>query len=147
MQRSSLIVILAFALSACGQDDLQAEITNDADLQAVKAVSTYSPRDFSKDLAQPIGLEIGMDRDSAEAELRTYFGTTTSGGQIPLFKSKTLVDGEYEIIATRNGLQDDSIKSEQALVHFADGILVDYGMRVKCYRSNNPDEWTKELCP
>ncbi len=148
MHRLSLIMIAALAISACGQDSAKVDIlTDDTNLQAVKAVSTYSPNDFSQNMASPMGLEIGMDRDSAEAELRTYFGSNTSAGQIPVFKSKTLADGAFEIIATRNGLEDDSVKSEQVLVHFADDILVEYGMRVKCYRHNNSDKWIKEPCP
>jgi len=148
MHRLSLIMIAALVISACGQDGAKVDVlTDDTNLQAVTAVSTYSPRDFSQDMASPMGLEIGMDRDSAEVEVRSYFGARASAGQIPVFKSKTLSDGAFEIIATRNGLQDDSVKSEQVLVHFADDVLVEFGMRVKCYRSNNPDEWTKEPCP
>lgn len=121
--------------------------TDDTDLQAVTATSFHNMADFSEDLAAPIGLEVGLDRDSAEAEIRGYFGTTASSGQIPIFQSKTLADGDFEFVATRNGLRDDSVKSEQVIALFSDNILVDFGMRVKCYRAVDPDAWTQEFCP
>lgn len=144
-----ILPLISVAMLAACQDSapsipLQ---TDDSDLQAVTATSNYNISDFAPDLAASIGLSVGMDRDTAEAELRSYFGTTASAGQIPIFRSKTLADGEFEILATRNGLGDDSVKSEQLITRFSDGILTDYGMRVKCYRAPNPDQWTVKLCP
>lgn len=109
--------------------------------------SLHDMDNFSQELAGHIGLETGFDRDSAEAEIRGYFGTTASTGQIPIFQSKKLEDGTFEIVATRNGLRDDSVKNEQLIARFSNNILTDYGMRVKCYRAADPEAWTKELCP
>jgi len=139
-------IILLFA--ACSNADKAVDIAiDDTDLQAVRAVSNHDMRDFSKELLPSIGLSFGIDRDTAEAEIRTYFGSTASSGAVPIFNTKTLADGEFEILATRNGLADDSVKSEQLLAHFADGVLVDYGMRIKCHRGDNPDVWTIKRCP
>jgi len=152
---AALVVIVlglgvGFYLSVSDKKDnaaLSAPVNVDeTDLQAVTATSRHNMADFSQMLAAPLGLEVGMDRDTAEAEIRGFFGTTASSGQIPIFQSKILADGEFEIVATRNGLADDSVKSEQVVVRFSDDILIEYGMRVKCYRSANPDNWTTEIC-
>lgn len=143
----SIILISALCLSACTSEQKVAVQTDDTNLQAVTATSLHDMRDFSKGLAASLGLEEGMDRDTVEAEVRSYFGTTASSGQIPIFQSKTLADGEFEIVATRNGLADDSVKSEQVIVKFSDDVLIEYGMRVKCYRAPNPDDWTNKVCP
>lgn len=148
MRKIITLTLLGLMLTACGgADEKSTAIIDDTDLQAVTATSDRNMADYSKDLAAPLGLSFGMDRDEAEAEIRTYFGTGASSGAIPIFNSKTLADGEFEILATREGLADDSVKSEQLAAHFADGVLIDYGLRVKCYRNDTPDEWTKELCP
>lgn len=141
------VVISALCLVACSAEQKIPVLTDDTDLQAVTATSLYNIDEFSKELAAHLGLEIGMERDWAEAEIRGYFGTTASTGQIPVFQSKTLADGGFEIVATRNGLADDSVRSEQVIAIFSDNILIDYGKRVACYRAPNPKAWTKELCP
>ena len=148
MMRFTLL-LMSFAVLAACQETPQSEPANvdETDLQAVTATSRHNMADFSQTLAAPLGLEVGMDRDWAEAEIRGYFGTTASTGQIPIFQSKTLADGEFEILATRNGLADDSVKSEQVIARFSDGILTDYGMRVACYRAKDPSKWTKKACP
>jgi len=148
MRKVCWLILPLMVLAGCsGSDPKVDDIVDDSDLQAVTATSERNMADFSKELANAIGLSFGLDRDTAEAEIRTYFGTTASSGAIPIFNTKVLADGEFELLATRNGLSDDSVKAEQLLAQFSDGVLIDYGMRVKCYRAANADEWTMELCP
>ncbi|MEP6343335.1 MAG: hypothetical protein ABJ275_08470 [Maricaulaceae bacterium] len=136
-------ISLAIMLAAC-QDSAP---SNDIAIKDVSTTSLHDMVNFSQELAGHVGLEIGFDRDSAEAEIRGYFGTTASTGQIPIFQSKKLEDGTFEIVATRNGLRDDSVKNEQLIARFSNNILTDYGMRVKCYRAADPEAWIKESCP
>lgn len=147
MHKRLAVSLLALTLTSCGVEGKPAAVNDSADAHVVSAPSERNWADYSKSLAAHIGVSIGLDRDSAEAEIRSYFGTSASSGAIPIFNSKTLADGRFEILATRNGLRDDSVKSEQLLAHFAKNVLIDYGMRVKCYRNDAPDEWTKEPCP
>ena len=146
--RYILPILCLASLMAC-QDDAPSSptSTDDTDLQAVTATSLHKVSDFSSELAAHIPIEIGMDRDTVEAEIRGYFVTTSSSGQIPVFNSKTLPNGEFQIVATRDGLADDSVKGERLIARFSDDILTAYGMRVKCYRGPKPDVWTRELCP
>jgi len=146
--RLALLLISCAVLTACKDSALSVPIsTDDSDLQSVTATSRYDMADFSKRLARPLKLSEGMDRDTVEAQMRSYFGTAASSGSIPVFNSKVLADGEFEILATRDGLAGDRVKSEQAIVQFSDDVLIEYGMRVKCYRAPNPDEWMAKRCP
>ena len=146
--RFTLPLICLAVLTACQDSAPPAPVSGDGtDLQAVTAQSFHNMSDFSEKLARHLPIEIGMDRDTAEAEIRSHFGTSTSTGSVPIFQSKILADGDFEIVATRNGLADDSVKNEQLIARFSDDILTGYGMRVKCYRAPNPDKWTTKLCP
>ena len=146
--RFALLLISCAVLAACQDSGPSVSTSTDGtDLQSVTATSRYDMADFSERLAAHIPIETGMDRDTAEAEIRSHFGTSTSTGAVPIFQSKILADGDFEIVATRNGLADDSVKNEQLIARFSDDILTGYGMRVKCYRAPNPDKWTTKLCP
>lgn len=146
--RYILPILCLASLMACQEDAPSSPTsTDDTDLQAVTATSLHKMSDFSSELAAHIPIETGMHRDTAEAEIRSYFVTSASGGQIPIFNSKTLPNGEFQIVATRDGLADDSVKGERLIARFSDDILTAYGMRVKCYRGPKPDVWTRELCP
>lgn len=146
--RLALTFLSLAILAACQDSGSSAPAVSDnTDLQSITATSLHDMANFSEELAAPLGLEVGLDRDTAEAEIRGYFGTTVSSGQIPIFQSKRLADGDFEIVATRNGLRDASVKNEQFIATFSDDILVEYGMRHTCYKAADPDAWTTEQCP
>ena len=136
--RLTTVFITGLILAACQEARVHA---------VADAPKLHGMADFSQELAAHIPIETGMHRDTAEAEIRSYFVTSASGGQIPIFNSKTLPNGEFQIVATRDGLADDSVKGERLIARFSDDILTAYGMRVKCYRGPNPDVWTREICP
>ena len=115
--------------------------------EVVDVPKVHDMADYSAELARFVRIETGMHRDTAEAEIRTYFGGEVSGGSLPIFNTKTLPSGEFQIVATRDGLTDDSIKGERLIARFSNDILTAYGMRVKCYRGPNPDKWTASRCP
>ena len=141
------ICFISFALITAACQESATTITESAVVQPSPSTSLHDMRNFSQDLAAFLELEEGMDRDTVEAEIRGYFGTTASTGQIPIFQSKKLENSQFEIVATRNGLRDDSVKSEQVIARFSNNILVDFGLRQKCYRATDPEQWLTKLCP
>ena len=61
-------------------------------------------------------------------------------------------DGGTVIVAERSEMADDSVRAEQMYMltkKMADGSekLIDYGMKIKCWRGKTPDMWSTNLCP
>lgn len=111
------------------------------------ALNAWTKPSFSQDLAAPLGISVGLDRDTAEAEIRGYFTDALNQGGLPLFNITKTEDGSTRFLATRDHMQDDSVKAEQLEAIFSDNILTRYGMRLKCYRVADPEQWLTELCP
>ncbi len=113
----------------------------------------YDLADFDAGLARGVGLKPGMEMLTARTIITDYFapGGEEGNAQIAM-EQKFLTSGLTQIIVTRTGLADDSVKAEQLLAVFKPltpktGQLTAYGMRIKCYRGANTTQWQTELCP
>jgi len=113
----------------------------------------YDLADFDAGLARGVGLKPGMEMLTAQTIITDYFapGGEEGNAQIAM-EQKFLTSGLTQIIVTRTGLADDSVKAEQLLAVFKPltpktGQLTAYGMRIKCYRGANTKQWQTELCP
>lgn len=114
---------------------------------------------YSKDLAKFVGLEIGMSMEKAEIEVLNYMAPEQGSEGKAVFemdKFQGYVGGQA-FVATIDGLADDSVKAQQL---YAIGkkdtdkkegdetySLIDYGMRVKCWRGENTANWQAKPCP
>ena len=116
------------------------------DIKSEAVDTTPQQQAFSIELAGFVPIEIGMNSDAAELAIRNHFLAGAQEGSLPLFNSKTLADS-VQFSATRENLPDDSVSAQQLLAIFEGDRLVNYGMRIKCYRGNNIENWQIELCP
>lgn len=109
---------------------------------------------YDRDLAKWAGLEIGMPMEKAEIEVLNYMAPEKGGEGNAVFemdKFQGYVGGQA-FVATLDGLADDSVKAQQLYAIGKRGedeayTLVDYGMRIKCWRGENKDNWQTTLCP
>ena len=113
----------------------------------------YDIADFSERLGDFVGVEIGQDGAQAQHKIVTYFGVNKDEESPDLkVEQKFLTSGLTQVIVTKTALKDDSVKAEQFLAVFTPKTrekseLTAYGMRIKCYRGDNTDQWQTQLCP
>ena len=112
----------------------------------------YDLADFDRSLAKFVGVEIGQDQAAAQEIIAGYFDPSAQIGSRPQLETLYLPNGLTQIIVTRTNLADDSVAAEQFLAVFKPltpktGELTAYGMRIKCYRGANTDQWQTKLCP
>jgi len=159
MKNLGFLFAVGLILTACGPKDAETVGVPDSasEIQALSGILRASDIDFgsyNRDLAKFVKLEIGEPMASAESNTLAYFTPKASGEGNVRFEMDKLQGyiGGQAFIATIDGLVDDSVKAEQL---YAIGkkqadesfTLVDYGMRVKCWRGDNPNEWGTDLCP
>ena len=114
--------------------------------------STLNPSDYSQDMAENIGLEIGEAVFTAIDKIRLYYSARNEEGIVVTTNTRRHeTDDGTLILYTVSGFADDSVSAEQLLIAFegkaSDSSLIAYGLRQKCYRSDKPDQWTMDLCP
>lgn len=102
--------------------------------------------DYSKELARFIPIELGMDRYAVIDELRLYYGADASVSS-RISSTEQQVDDDLIVMFRRSGLEDDSVAAEETFARFTDDMLIDFGSRIQCYRGENANEWTTDLCP
>lgn len=113
----------------------------------------YDITDFNQNLARFVGVEIGQDGAEVQAKIAKHFGTAQAGDSRDLKVEQIfLASGLTQVIVTNTAMKDDSVKAEQLLAIFTPRTretseLTAYGMRIKCYRGDNTDQWQTELCP
>lgn len=123
-------------------------------LSDILKVSDIDFAAYDKNLARFIGLEMGMPMAEAETKVLEFFTADAGGEGNPVFEMDKLQGyvGGQAFIATIDRMNDDSVKAQQL---YAIGkkqseesfTLVDYGLRVKCWRGDNKDNWQTDLCP
>lgn len=113
----------------------------------------YDIADFDMDLAKRFGLKIGQDMHEVRLKLYQYNrGLGQSWEKKGNWEEIFLPSGLTQVVVTRTGLADDSVKAEQFLAIFKPltpktGQLQAYGMRIKCYRGANTTDWQAKPCP
>ena len=169
------IMALALSLAACKADSVEPhdilEIADSAPAPSIPAspeieggvpqelsdIRQPSDIDFgaySKDLAKFVGLEVGMPMEKAEIEVLNFMAPKKGGEGNSVFemdKFQGYVGGQA-FVATLDGLADDNVKAQQlyAIGKKGEGetySLIDYGMRVKCWRGDNTANWQAKPCP
>ncbi len=172
--RTIISIALVALLAACGRADMDApkqpaapeqpaqSSTSSPDshtpgpepLSDVKTPAEIAFSTYSKDLARFIGLEEGEPMESAEQKVMDKLTSVSDGEGNAVFEMDKFQGyiGGQAFIATVDNLPDDSVKAQQiyAIGKITDEgtyTLVDYGMRIKCRRGDNINEWGTELCP
>lgn len=173
MPRAALM-ILALVFAACSQN-VAPKVPNTSDMHSeqippdapatdeIMRITDIDFASYTQDIAKFVGLEIGEDFAASKTKMETYFvpgkGTSETAvanerreGPAETSFSTFGADGGTVIVADRFNMADDSVKAEQMYAiskKKADGseILVDFGMKVKCWRSENPQIWRTTLCP
>ena len=111
-----------------------------------------SAEQFSADLA-PDFLVAGLDTDEATPLLRDWLARAEGeGNRATNLSTRYEMDGRTVLIATIEGMADDSVDSQQIYAEFTPiGPLsnsLDFaGARIRCARGNNTTDWQTELCP
>lgn len=115
------------------------------------ATVALDPSDYSRDLTRFIPIEIGMDRYLAKDELLLHYNsepiTETLEARAKVSSNEQMIDGATLYVIRRSGMADDSVAAEETFALFDDGVLVDFGTRIQCYRGDTPNQWTTNLCP
>jgi len=106
---------------------------------------------YSEELAKFVGLENGEESWAAVDKMRLYFAPE-DGETILQTKTSTFdrPDGSV-MIYTVSGLRDDSVKAQELFMIFSGEkgaqVLAAHGLKNKCQRGRNTEQWTTELCP
>lgn len=115
-------------------------------------ILTISDVDFttySLELASHLNLEVGEAKGSVEDKIHAAFRPNKMSegeGHIEYALTELKAEGGSVLLATAEGLADDSVKAKQLYVIFQDDMLVTYGMKVKCRRGPSPNIWQNSLC-
>jgi len=156
---ASIAIVLGlcvgFYISLSDRDDNDGKTVEHANTNVSTTSKSLTLEDidftsYSEDLAKSIGLEAGEDRWASIDKMRLYFapedGTTILNTKTSKFDRP---DGSV-LIYTVSGLKDDSIKAQELFMIFAGDkdaeTLGAFGLKQKCYRGENTNEWTTEHC-
>ena len=151
--KSGTLAMACLALTACNNADPQpSETIETPEPPAYASASDYDKSDFTPDLARYYGLEPGMDSEVAEPLIRTAFSAEGEGIISTDVKTIYATVGRTIIVATVEGLLDDSIAGEQLYAEFTPvspltNSLDFYGARIKCARGRNTTDWQTQPCP
>lgn len=126
----------------------------------IMRISDIDFASYDRDLAKWVKLELGESMDTATPKIESHF--SPQGGSVEDASDSTRKKTETEFstfgaeggkvtLVERVNIKDDSVKAEQFYAIFkAKGesfMLADYGMKIKCYRGDNTENWQTELCP
>jgi len=168
--RAVFAIIAGLALTACGPDRVEAPSAPAAPNTASDTVSGKAselppppsvpdPADvpdriqdidftsYSRDMARFIGLEVSENKGSAKDKIQSYFQPEKGAEGNAEYNFVELGGvGATVMIASATGLADDSLKAQELFAVFKDDTLVDYGMKIKCWRGETPDLWQTTPC-
>jgi len=103
---------------------------------------------YSTDLARFSGLNKGDNKAAAIEAIHAFFKPEKGAkGQAAYTFLELGGLGGTVIIASADGLADDSVKARELYAVFRDDSLITYGMKVKCWRGDRSDVWIVDLCP
>lgn len=156
MKNYFIISTVCLALVACGAKEPAAPNAPETSgkVAAPKAVSfaDLTPTNFRPTLLQNSGLRNGMTMDEAKAKIDAVFGEPPVEGKYSrseevIYKS----GGLTHIFMTHEGLADDSLQGQQVILVFKPvtperAELINYGMRLKCWRGPDAGTWQKAIC-
>ncbi len=160
-------------VNQAGSSDVETSIPSNASVPSktptstepdeIKGISDIDFASYDRELARWVGLEVGDSLTEANAKIEAYFspgagrpeGHYSGDPERELAEtsfSTVATDGGTVIVAERSNLKDDSVKSERLYLitkKFNNGeeSVVDYGMKIKCMRGANTEQWTIDLCP
>lgn len=105
---------------------------------------------FSTELAHSLNFKDKESERSVTDKIHLAFkpqNTETRDGHKEYAMTELKGQDGSVLVATATGLADESVKAKQLYVVFKDETLVTYGMKVKCWRADNPDIWQNTPCP
>ncbi len=143
--RFILPIILAIAVTACSPKEVA------EDTQETAKEFELNMDDYSREYASHLGLSVGQDGYEAEDIIRLY-ASTVGTGEGANYDISSVQNGTDKILFGRAlNLADDSVRSQEVVavisVEGKTRTLTDFGMRIQCWRAQDPDAWTTELCP
>ena len=167
MKYTALTLISVAMLAGC--KDKSADIPNTPDVPSVPAatapkapaapkapesISDLTLNEFSQDMASFVGIKAGDEMEAVKDQIRLYMAGDGDGSnaQAASFQTHYRTDGRTLFVATQMGLRDDSVSAQQVMVVFipktmSKSIVEGYGLRVKCQRGDNTDQWQVKPCP
>ena len=121
------------------------------DTRAVQRLEDVDFNAYSQDLARFVGFERGEARIDAIDKVRLYFAPQDSEIVQTSTKAFDRPDGSVMIFSV-SGLKDDSVKAQEIFLILSgpkegQQTLAEYGMRIKCWRGENTENWQADLCP
>jgi len=115
---------------------------------------------YSRDLAKWVGLELGESDQTVTPKIESYFSPQGGSVDDAMDSQRLKTETEFSTFGAEGGkvtlverinIKDDSIQAEQFYAIFKaegdDFTLADYGMKIKCHRGANTQNWQTELCP
>lgn len=106
---------------------------------------------YSQDMASFTGLTIGQPRIRAIDVVRLLFAPEEGAKIIKTSSAIYPLEGGELMLLSADGLADDSVRAQEFYLIFEGperGLkLADYGLRVKCWRGENIENWQTTLCP
>jgi hypothetical protein len=109
---------------------------------------------YTMALAQFADLEVGEPMDVTVAKIKNYLKPEGEGeGNMSVsWETTDAGAGEKTFTGLADNMTDDSLKAQEVMAVFkesGDGSyrLTKYGARIKCWRGDNKDAWTTDLCP
>lgn len=168
-----IAVISALLLAACSQQPETPALPDvpqpagtvqvPAAPQSASEIMRISDIDFAsytRGLADGVELELGENMSAATPKLEGFFSPQSKSTEEAVDAGRKKTETEFSTFEAEGGkvtlvervnIKDDSVKAEQFYAIFkAKGegfILADYGMKIKCHRGGNTENWQTELCP
>jgi len=158
MTRAGLHILgvsAAILAAACSPAKNSAVDVSDVETPATVAKSrTVDDIDFtqySTDLASFTDLRLGQSRIRAIDVVRLLHAPDAGEAIIKTSSSTFEIDGGGLMLLSASELADDSVRAQEFYLIFEGEPdaqkLAAYGLRVKCYRGENGNDWQKEPCP
>jgi len=105
---------------------------------------------YSYDISKYTGIDVGEPMDVAVEKIQKYL--TPDGENVSVtWETQDKGHGIKIFSGLATNLADDSVKDQEIKAIFKkdddEFWLIEHGGRIKCWRGENKDQWTTELCP
>lgn len=161
----SALILGTLVLVACSQNETVPQIAETPavpEAPAILRISDIEFESYSRDLAARVEVNPGDLWTEAVPVIEAYFApkggdvegysALSTGSQTETSFSTFDAEGGKVMLVERINMRDDSVTAQQFYAigrKNADGseTLLDYGLKNKCARGDNKDQWSKTLCP
>ena len=158
--KTGMLICCAATLAACGSKETKTpEVPNVPAAEGAPAApkaSTYTLKSkelagYSYDISKYAGVDIGEPMDIAINKVQSYLKPEGEGNMSVTWETQEMGRGFKTFSGLVTDMADDSVKAQEIKVVFqkSDGEywVIEHGGRIKCWRGDNKDKWTTNLCP